>query len=102
VYNNKVGTDFPQYFNIGDGGNREGLQYSWYSQPSWSAFRKAAYGYSRMDMFNETHMQHSWFANDYEYSLLYRSMGIATPMENHVASDSVLLVKNFPRTCSTA
>eukprot|EP00475_Leptophrys_vorax_P018469 TRINITY_DN2525_c0_g2_i3.p1 TRINITY_DN2525_c0_g2~~TRINITY_DN2525_c0_g2_i3.p1 ORF type:complete len:393 (+),score=97.94 TRINITY_DN2525_c0_g2_i3:243-1421(+) len=100
VYNDKVGTEFPQYFNIGDGGNREGLQYSWYAKTAWSAFRKSAYGYSRMDMFNQTHMQHSWFANDYEYAALYGNMGLLTPMENHVAGDAVLIEKPFPRTCS--
>jgi len=100
VYNGTVGTDYPQYFNIGDGGNREGLAKNWYAQPAWSAFRKAAYGYSRMDMFNQTHMQHSWFANDHEFAMLHRDQGIQSPMEAHVASDAVLIVKNFPRTCS--
>eukprot|EP00475_Leptophrys_vorax_P018463 TRINITY_DN2525_c0_g1_i1.p1 TRINITY_DN2525_c0_g1~~TRINITY_DN2525_c0_g1_i1.p1 ORF type:complete len:382 (+),score=82.41 TRINITY_DN2525_c0_g1_i1:280-1425(+) len=100
VYNDKVGADYPQYFNIGDGGNREGLYNSWYAKTAWSAFRKAAYGYSRMDMFNQTHMLHSWFANDYEYAELYAKLGIQTPMEKHIAGDTVLIEKSFPRKCS--
>jgi len=101
VYNDQVGVNFPQYFNIGGAGNQEGLVYNWYAQTPWSAFRQAAYGYSRMDVINETHVLHQWFANEYEYSPMYTANSIQSPMENHDVADSVWIVKDYPRsTCS--
>lgn len=93
----------PWYFNIGDGGNKEGLCRLWLDQvpshskgsnlfprihhlsrfqPSYSVFRKSAYGFSNLRictyiltflsliltfcpplLVNETHAQFSWFEN---------------------------------------
>eukprot|EP00475_Leptophrys_vorax_P018982 TRINITY_DN2594_c0_g1_i1.p1 TRINITY_DN2594_c0_g1~~TRINITY_DN2594_c0_g1_i1.p1 ORF type:complete len:278 (-),score=53.75 TRINITY_DN2594_c0_g1_i1:97-930(-) len=101
VYNDQVGVNFPQYFNIGNGGNQEGLVYNYYAPTAWSAFRKAAYGYSRQDMFNETHILHQWFANQYEFSALYSDNIIPTPVEDRVPLDTVWVVKDYPRgTCT--
>ena len=61
---NTVGKGFPRYFTIGDGGNREGLTFFWWFKPKWSAFRKAAYGYGRLDMFNMTHLKFSWMSGE--------------------------------------
>ncbi len=60
-----MGKGNTRYFTIGDGGNREGLAKHWSdSPPEWSAFRQSAYGYSRMDAYNETHLHISWISND--------------------------------------
>jgi hypothetical protein len=80
VLQNVVGKYFSRYFNIGDGGNREGLAKKWKNQPEWSAFHKAAYGYARFDMYNSTHLQFSWISNEYETDEFYLSQGILTPM----------------------
>ena len=78
-----VGKGYTQYFNIGDGGNREGLANKWFkNQPSWSAFRKAAYGYCRIDAFNQTHLHFSWMSNEYEKDDLYFVQGLRSPMVN--------------------
>jgi hypothetical protein len=98
VYQDEVGKDFPQYFNIGNAGNQEGLQYNWFGETAWSAFRASAYGYSRMDMLTETHMVHTWYANEYEYSDMYTANSLPTPMENHDVADTVTIIKNYPRT----
>ncbi|KJE96334.1 calcineurin-like phosphoesterase [Capsaspora owczarzaki ATCC 30864] len=64
VYRNVVSTANPtEYIVIGDGGNQEGLASQWLSQPSWSAFRQAAYGYGRMVIHNETHIDWTWHIN---------------------------------------
>ena len=50
----------PRYFNIGDGGNREGLAADYYEQPEWSDFREAAYGHGKLYIANATHMRWDW------------------------------------------
>jgi hypothetical protein len=61
---NILGKGYPRYFTIVDGGNREGLTFFWSIKPKWSAFRKAAYGYGRLDMFNMTHLRFSWMSGE--------------------------------------
>ena len=51
----------PAYFNIGDGGNREGLA-SHYLDPApwWSAFREASFGHGTLTIANATHARFAW------------------------------------------
>jgi len=97
VYNDQVGVNFPQYFGIGDGGNQEGLDSNYFAQTVWSAFRKNEYGYSRHDMYNETHVHHQWFANQYEYAAIYTDNTVASPVESRVAKDQTWVIKDYPR-----
>merc|ERR1711916_15942 len=62
VSNNQTVADgkAPRYFNIGDGGNREGLAADYYEQPDWSDFREAAYGHGKLYIANATHMRWDW------------------------------------------
>jgi len=53
----------PVYVNIGDGGNREGLDQDYYQQPAWSAVREPSYGHGVLDLFDETKARFSWFRN---------------------------------------
>mmetsp|Transcript_35078 Transcript_35078/g.105782 ORF Transcript_35078/g.105782 Transcript_35078/m.105782 type:complete len:462 (+) Transcript_35078:31-1416(+) len=50
----------PVYINIGDGGNREGPCPEYFQQPSWSAFREAAFGHGELQVANSTHMHWAW------------------------------------------
>lgn len=54
--------------NIGDGGNREGLDFNYYDQPEWSAFREPSYGHGVIDFMNSTHARFTWHRNQDEYS----------------------------------
>ena len=52
------------YVTIGDGGNREGLADKWVEpQPSWSAFRSAAFGHGELWAANRTHLRWEWVPN---------------------------------------
>lgn len=52
------------YITIGDGGNREGLSRFWWpSQPSWSAFRHAMYGFGYMSVYNGTVAKWAWHSD---------------------------------------
>jgi hypothetical protein len=49
------------YFNLGDGGNREGPELPWREpQPMWSVFREASFGVGRLEVHNHTHMHYTW------------------------------------------
>lgn len=69
VYNFQLDNKAPYYFTIGDGGNREGLALPWEEpQPTWSAFRLAAYGYSAFHVYNTTHIHWQMF-RDSDFSV---------------------------------
>lgn len=53
----------PVYVNIGDGGNREGLDFDYYQQPEWSAIREPSYGHGVLDLIDETTARFAWFRN---------------------------------------
>ena len=53
----------PMYINVGDGGNREGLDHDYYSKRDWSAVREPSYGHGVLDLIDETTAQFSWFRN---------------------------------------
>lgn len=53
----------PVYINVGDGGNREGLDFDYYKQPKWSAYREPSYGHGILDLVNSTHAVFSWHRN---------------------------------------
>jgi len=60
TYKNKTTTGAPTYINIGDGGNREGPCPEYFAQPSWSAYREAAFGHGRFEIKNSTHAHWTW------------------------------------------
>lgn len=92
VFKNKRG--YTQYFTIGDGGNREGLADKWINpKPMWSAFRKAAYGYSQMIVHNETHLHHAWFSNEKTF---YEAEELS-PVDAHMPADHLWIERPFPR-----
>eukprot|EP01137_Pigoraptor_chileana_P011362 Opistho-2@62095 len=68
VYKESTANSPPtQYFTVGDGGNQEGLASGWKNpQPAWSAVRIAKYGFVRMSVANQTHIEWSWFINPAE------------------------------------
>ena len=52
------------YFNIGDGGNREGHNTDYLQLPDWSAFRDGTqFGHSRIELLNATHARFAWMRN---------------------------------------
>ena len=53
----------PMYINIGDGGNREGLDFDYYKQPDWSAVREPSFGHGILDLLDETHARFTWHRN---------------------------------------
>ena len=68
VYRNQtVGSSVasaPVYFNIGDGGNREGHNTDYLQLPDWTAFRDGdQFGHARLELLNATHANWSWQRN---------------------------------------
>jgi len=57
IFKNVTDPDGMYHISVGTGGSSEGLDSDWIEpQPSWSLFRKAAYGASSFRVFNETHI----------------------------------------------
>lgn len=63
VYDFRKDACGPMHINIGDGGNREGLDFEYYKQPDWSAVREPSYGHGILNLMNETHAQFTWYRN---------------------------------------
>ncbi|KAH7624700.1 putative Purple acid phosphatase 22 [Nannochloris sp. 'desiccata'] len=64
VFNNENDPCGPHYINIGDGGNREGLDFDYYKpQPEWSAMRDPSYGHAVIDFVNSTTAVYQWHRN---------------------------------------
>mmetsp|Transcript_299 Transcript_299/g.698 ORF Transcript_299/g.698 Transcript_299/m.698 type:complete len:486 (-) Transcript_299:98-1555(-) len=63
VYDNKLDKCGPMYLNVGDGGNREGLDFDYFKQPDWSAVREPSYGHGILDLVDETHARFVWHRN---------------------------------------
>jgi len=51
------------YFVVGNGGTPEGLASSWDTQPAWSLYRQAKWGYGALNVVNSTHA-HWWMYDD--------------------------------------
>eukprot|EP00658_Telonema_sp_P-2_P054348 TRINITY_DN4322_c0_g1_i1.p1 TRINITY_DN4322_c0_g1~~TRINITY_DN4322_c0_g1_i1.p1 ORF type:complete len:113 (+),score=9.96 TRINITY_DN4322_c0_g1_i1:242-580(+) len=65
VYKNQTTPTGTTYFNIGDGGNREGHSSSWLESPGWSANHDGTmFGHSRLTVENRTHALFEWIPND--------------------------------------
>ena len=64
VYNAKRTKGGTVYFNVGDGGNREGLA-SVFSdpRPPWSAFRQANYGFGKLSL-SHTEAVWTWYRDE--------------------------------------
>eukprot|EP00928_Gymnodinium_smaydae_P037114 TRINITY_DN25816_c0_g1_i2.p1 TRINITY_DN25816_c0_g1~~TRINITY_DN25816_c0_g1_i2.p1 ORF type:complete len:461 (+),score=26.12 TRINITY_DN25816_c0_g1_i2:917-2299(+) len=61
VYKNSRDDCGTTHIVIGDSGNHEGPASGWTQpQPSWSAFREAAYGPGLLTIINETHAEWEW------------------------------------------
>lgn len=66
VYKNVTNPCGPTFFNLGDGGNREGTYSSWLPgqgeepQPVWSAFRQGSFGVAQLVIHNVTHAHFTW------------------------------------------
>lgn len=64
VYKNKTDMYGPVYITIGDGGNLEGLDYKYYEQPVWSAFRNGTqYGHGTLTLLDRKRLLWKWFRN---------------------------------------
>jgi len=68
------------YFVVGNGGTPEGLATTWETQPVWSLFRLAQWGYGHLEVVNSTHAH--W--------ALYQDT-------DGTIKDEVWVVKPFPR-----
>lgn len=65
VYMNKTDVRGTTYFNVGDGGNREGHSSKWNEAPEWNAMRNGdMFGHSRLTFQNRTHALFEWVPND--------------------------------------
>jgi len=65
VYKNKTNNYGSVYITIGDGGNLEGLDYKYYTQPAWSAFRNGTqYGHGTLKILNRHSLVWKWYRND--------------------------------------
>lgn len=72
VYKNKTDIYGSVYITIGDGGNLEGLDYKYYTQPSWSAFRNGTqYGHGKLTILNKNNLVWKWYRND-DGSFIFR------------------------------
>lgn len=63
VYDFEVNACGPMHINIGDGGNREGLDFDYFKQPDWSALREPSYGHGILDLINATYARFTWYRN---------------------------------------
>lgn len=63
VYNYEQDPCGPIYLNVGDGGNREGLDFDYYKQPEWSALREPSYGHGTLDLLDSTKARFTWHRN---------------------------------------
>jgi hypothetical protein len=72
VFDGELDSCAPAYFNIGAGGNREGLS-RWYRpwRPEWSAVRDADYGHALLKVFNATHAHFTWHRNREEETTVF-------------------------------
>jgi len=68
------------YFVVGNGGTPEGLAGSWLTQPAWSIYRLAQWGYGLFNVVNSTHAHWGMYL-DTDGNLI----------------DEVWVVKPFPR-----
>jgi len=94
VFQNVTRSDSPVYLTVGNGGNKEGVSREWDKTPSWSAFHKSAYGYTRLQIFNDTHAKLFAFGNEHrEYHPLE-----AIPLETHIPMDEYELIR-YRRGC---
>jgi len=65
VFLNQTNERGTSYFNIGDGGNREGHSSKWLDAPNWSAQHNGnMFGHSRLTLQNRTHALFEWIPND--------------------------------------
>lgn len=65
VYRNQSTVQGTTYFNIGDGGNREGHSSQWLQSPAWSAAHNGdMFGHSKLTVANKTHALFEWIPND--------------------------------------
>jgi len=72
VYKNKTDIYGTVYITIGDGGNLEGLDCIYYSQPSWSAFRNGTqYGYGILKILDKYSLNWKWYRN-IDGQIIYR------------------------------
>lgn len=64
VYKNNTNIYAPVYITIGDGGNLEGLDNTYYEKPKWSAFRNGTqYGYGTLTLLDKKRLLWKWFRN---------------------------------------
>lgn len=63
VFDNRRNDCGPMYINVGDGGNREGLDTHYLPRPEWSAFREPSFGHGVLDLQNATFATFSWYRN---------------------------------------
>ncbi|XP_024013759.1 purple acid phosphatase 21 [Eutrema salsugineum] len=80
VYKNKANQCGPMYITIGDGGNREGLAYSFYKPRSrLSAFRESSFGHGRLRIINEKRAHWSWHRNQDNFSVIADQVWFDSP-----------------------
>ena len=65
VYRNKTDIYGTVYITIGDGGNLEGLDNNYYTQPVWSAFRNGTqYCHGKLKIIDKHSLLWKWYKND--------------------------------------
>jgi predicted MPP superfamily phosphohydrolase len=64
TYNWNVTPGAPVYVVNGHGGNGEGLSMNWQPTPSWSAYHESTFGFSTMEIFNDTHLYYQMIRTD--------------------------------------
>ena len=72
VFKNKTDIYGTVYVTIGDGGNLEGLDYKYYDQPKWSAFRNGTqYGHGTLTLLDKKRLLWKWYRNN-DGQLIFR------------------------------
>ena len=65
VFRNQTDVYGTVYVTIGDGGNLEGLDYKYYDQPKWSAFRNGTqYGHGTLTLLDKKRLLWKWYRNN--------------------------------------
>jgi len=72
VFQNETDIYGTVYITIGDGGNLEGHDSTYYTQPKWSAFRNGdQFGHGLLTLLNRNKLQWRWYKN-YDGQLIFK------------------------------
>ncbi|CAK0818268.1 unnamed protein product [Prorocentrum cordatum] len=93
VFDDELDPCAPAYFNIGAGGNREGIS-GWYdpNPREWSAVRDGNYGHALLTVHNATHAHFTWHRNREEETTVFDEVWLTKDPKCWPATDSSMVL----------